>query len=72
MGVLDAYTYYDNHNYGLNQKIDDYIEDNYKPQRLPPAAPAAASPSCPPAVRATFYALALHGWLSHHLLDGFA
>ncbi|KZX12484.1 hypothetical protein [Methanobrevibacter oralis] len=28
-GSLDAYTYYDNHNYGLNQKIDDYIEDNY-------------------------------------------
>lgn len=26
---FDAYTYYDNHNWGLNQKIDDYIEDNY-------------------------------------------
>ncbi len=26
---FDAYTYYDNHNWGLNQKINDYIEDNY-------------------------------------------
>ncbi|MDO5859965.1 hypothetical protein [Methanobrevibacter sp.] len=26
---FDAYTYYDNHNWGLNQRIDDYIEDNY-------------------------------------------
>lgn len=26
---FDAYTYYDDHNWGLNQKIDDYIEDNY-------------------------------------------
>lgn len=26
---FDPYTYYDNHNWGLNQKIDDYIEDNY-------------------------------------------
>lgn len=26
---FDAYTYYDNHNWGLNQEIDDYIEDNY-------------------------------------------
>lgn len=26
---FDAYTYYDNHNWGLNQKIDDYIEYNY-------------------------------------------
>lgn len=26
---FDAYIYYDNHNWGLNQKIDDYIEDNY-------------------------------------------
>lgn len=25
----DAYTYYDNHNWGLNQQIDDYIEYNY-------------------------------------------
>ena len=26
---FNPYTYYDNHNWGLNQKIDDYIEDNY-------------------------------------------
>ena len=26
---FDAYNYYDNHNWGLNQKMDDYIEDNY-------------------------------------------
>ena len=26
---FDAYNYYDNHNWGLNQKVDDYIEDNY-------------------------------------------
>ena len=26
---LDPYTYYDDHNWGLNQRIDDYIEDNY-------------------------------------------
>lgn len=26
---FDAYTYYDNHNWGLNQEIDDYIEYNY-------------------------------------------
>ena len=26
---FDAYNYYDNHNWGLNQKIDDYIEYNY-------------------------------------------
>ena len=26
---FDAYTYYDNHNWGLDQKIDDYIEYNY-------------------------------------------
>ncbi len=26
---FDAYTYYDDHNWGLNQEIDDYIEDNY-------------------------------------------
>ncbi|WP_462314964.1 hypothetical protein [Methanobrevibacter sp.] len=26
---FDAYTYYDNHNWGLNQEIDDYIGDNY-------------------------------------------
>lgn len=26
---LDPYTYYDDHNWGLNQKIDDYIGDNY-------------------------------------------
>ena len=26
---FDAYTYYDNHNWGLNQQIDDYIEYNY-------------------------------------------
>lgn len=28
-GVFNAYTYYDNHNWGLNQRIDDYIDDNY-------------------------------------------
>ncbi|MBP3225896.1 MAG: hypothetical protein ILA26_05110 [Methanobrevibacter sp.] len=28
-GSFNAYTYYDNHNWGLNQEIDDYIEDNY-------------------------------------------
>ena len=27
--TFNPYTYYDNHNWGLNQKIDDYIEDNY-------------------------------------------
>lgn len=26
---FDAYNYYDNHNWGLNQEIDDYIEYNY-------------------------------------------
>jgi hypothetical protein len=26
---FDPYTYYDNHNWGLNQEIDDYISDNY-------------------------------------------
>ncbi|MBE6501195.1 MAG: hypothetical protein E7Z79_01985 [Methanobrevibacter thaueri] len=26
---FDAYTYYDNHNWGLNQEVDDYIGDNY-------------------------------------------
>ena len=26
---FDPYNYYDNHNWGLNQKIDDYIEDTY-------------------------------------------
>ena len=26
---FDPYTYYDNHNWGLNQEIDDYIGDNY-------------------------------------------
>ena len=26
---FDPYTYYDNNNWGLNQKIDDYIEYNY-------------------------------------------
>lgn len=26
---FNPYTYYDNHNWGLNQKVDDYIEDNY-------------------------------------------
>jgi hypothetical protein len=26
---VDAYTYYDNHNWGLNQEEDDYIGDNY-------------------------------------------
>jgi len=26
---FDAYTYYDNHHWGLNQEIDDYIEYNY-------------------------------------------
>jgi hypothetical protein len=26
---FDAYNYYDNHNWGLNQQIDDYIEYNY-------------------------------------------
>ena len=26
---FNAYTYYDNHNWGLNQRVDDYIEDNY-------------------------------------------
>lgn len=28
-GYFNAYTYYDNHNWGLNQEIDDYIEYNY-------------------------------------------
>ena len=28
-GEFDPYTYYDNHNWGLNQEIDDYIEYNY-------------------------------------------
>lgn len=27
--LFDPYTYYDNHNWGLNQEIDDYIEYNY-------------------------------------------
>lgn len=27
--TFDPYTYYDDHNWGLNQVIDDYIEDNY-------------------------------------------
>ncbi len=26
---FDPYTYYDNHNWGLDQKTDDYIEYNY-------------------------------------------
>lgn len=26
---FDPYTYYDDHNWGLNQEIDDYIGDNY-------------------------------------------
>ncbi len=26
---FDPYTYYDTHNWGLNQEIDDYIEYNY-------------------------------------------
>lgn len=26
---FDAYNYYDDHNWGLNQEIDDYIEYNY-------------------------------------------
>lgn len=26
---FNPYTYYDNHNWGLNQEIDDYIEYNY-------------------------------------------
>lgn len=26
---FDAYNYYDDHNWGLNQKMDDYIEYNY-------------------------------------------
>ena len=26
---FDAYNYYDSHNWGLNQEIDDYIEYNY-------------------------------------------
>ena len=26
---FDPYTYYDNHNWGLDQEIDDYIGDNY-------------------------------------------
>lgn len=28
-GNFDAYTYYDTHNWGLNQEIDDFIEYNY-------------------------------------------
>lgn len=28
-GYFNPYTYYDDHNWGLNQEIDDYIEDNY-------------------------------------------
>ena len=27
--TFDAYNYYDTHNWGLNQEIDDYIEYNY-------------------------------------------
>lgn len=27
--IFDPYTYYDNHNWGLNQEVDDYIADNY-------------------------------------------
>lgn len=26
---FDPYTYYDDHNWGMDQKTDDYIEDNY-------------------------------------------
>lgn len=26
---FDPYTYYDNHNWGVNQKMDDYLEYNY-------------------------------------------
>ena len=26
---LDPYTYYDDHSWGLNQRIDDYIEETY-------------------------------------------
>ena len=26
---FDPYTYYDNHNWGLNQEVDDYFDDNY-------------------------------------------
>ncbi|MBR5954016.1 MAG: hypothetical protein IK021_01085, partial [Methanobrevibacter sp.] len=26
---FDPYTYYEDHNWGLNQEIDDYIEYNY-------------------------------------------
>ncbi len=28
-GSFNPYTYYDDHNWGLNQEIDDYIEYNY-------------------------------------------
>ena len=26
---IDPYTYYDNHNWGENSKVDEYIFDNY-------------------------------------------
>ncbi len=26
---FNPYTYYDNHNWGLNQEVDDYFDDNY-------------------------------------------
>lgn len=26
---FDPYTYYENHNWGLNQEVDDYFDDNY-------------------------------------------
>lgn len=31
---FDPYTYYDNHNWGLNQKMDDYLEYNYWDEEL--------------------------------------
>ena len=31
---FDPYTYYDSHNWGLNQKMDDYLEYNYWDEEL--------------------------------------
>lgn len=31
---FDPYTYYDNHNWGLNQETDDYFDYNYWPEEI--------------------------------------
>ena len=31
---FDPYTYYENHNWGLNQEMDDYFDYNYWPEEI--------------------------------------